>query len=65
MQQLGTNLPITPVSYMSGGEQFQVGQMRKTGIGGLTWNMLFLRRVLVIDTQRKLFGLASSLAIYL
>lgn len=53
----GQQLPLRQVSYISGASAAQVEQMKKMGMGGMIGNMLFIDRVLVLDTKKQRFAL--------
>ncbi|MGN6493090.1 MAG: hypothetical protein ACTHLE_13910 [Agriterribacter sp.] len=52
-----TIIPLRSCTYMEGVSNAQVEYMSKMGIGGMVGNKLFLNYILVLDTQRKKFGL--------
>lgn len=51
----GKKLAIHAVTYMEGVSEAQINMMKRTGIGGMTGNRLFLGSVLVLDTRKKRF----------
>jgi len=53
----GLMLPLRQVSYISGASVAQEEQMKKMGMGGLIGNLLFMERVLVLDTRKQRFVL--------
>lgn len=53
----GLSLPLHHVSYITGASAEQVEQMKKMGMGGMIGNMLFIDRVLVLDTKKQRFAL--------
>lgn len=48
-------LPLRSITYMEGVSDAQINTMKKSGIGGMTGNKLFLNTILVIDTRNKKF----------
>lgn len=48
-------LPLYNITYMEGISDAQVNAMKKTGIGGMAGNGIFLKRILVLDTRNKKF----------
>jgi len=56
----GKTIPIQYATFIEGTSTAQVEQMKKTGIGGMTGNKIFLNYKLVIDTKNKKFGLIGS-----
>ncbi|HEU4471691.1 MAG TPA: hypothetical protein VFR58_11440 [Flavisolibacter sp.] len=59
----GRRLPLNHVSYIQGASEAQVSQMKKTGMGGMTGNTLFINHVLILDTKRSLFGILESIPV--
>lgn len=56
-----TIIPLGSCAYMEGVSDAQAEYMAKMGIGGMVANKLFLNYILVLDTQRKKFGLTVAL----
>lgn len=55
----GRALPLGQVTWVSGTSAAQEKQMRQLGIGGLMGNRIFLHHILILDTRKKLFGIAE------
>ncbi|QHS63553.1 hypothetical protein [Chitinophaga agri] len=48
-------LPLGFITYIEGVSDAQVSAMKKSGMGGMTGNALFIHNILVIDTRNKKF----------